>query len=489
MADPRTRALRFALRPPVVAKYLAQMLGMLGLLCIVPAVVCAADGHTGPALRFAAVIVALGLIAITLGRLDCKDDLQTNEALAITALVFIIPSGVLAWPLAAYGLAPVDAWFEATSGVTTTGLSTLGSVEALPYSFHFARAWMQWVGGLGIVVLALALLLHPGTTAARLGFDRREADDLAGGTRAYALRVLAIYSALTGVGIALLWWLLSDPGDAVVHVLAAVSTGGFSSHDRSLAGLAAPGAAAALLALSLLAAAPFYVYSALFYRRWRTLFRDRQVRTLLACAGVVAAALFVLMPGDAADGPVARAGEALAMALSAQTTAGFSTLPVSALGNAAQLMLLGAMLVGGALGSTAGGIKTLRFLLLLKLARLLLQRATTARATVLELRLGDERIGSREVEETIGVVTAFGLMLFVSWGAFLAAGHPPLASLFDVCSALTTSGLSTGVTAPGLEPGLKILLGADMLMGRVEVVAVLLLLLPATWIGRRREAS
>ncbi|MEZ5579152.1 MAG: potassium transporter TrkG [Candidatus Competibacteraceae bacterium] len=130
------------------------------------------------------------------------------------------------------GLIPLDALFEATSGVTTTGLSVLPTVEGHSSTFLFARAWLQWYGGLAITVLALAFILAPSAATRRLAGIETDAAELVTGTRWRARQVLAVYVALTVAGVALLWLAGAAPFDALIHVLAAVSTGGFSGYDR-----------------------------------------------------------------------------------------------------------------------------------------------------------------------------------------------------------------------------------------------------------------
>ena len=132
----------------------------------------------------------------------------------------------------------IDAWFEAVSGVTTTGLSTL-PIEDKPVAFLFGRAWTQWIGGIGVAVFALALIVGSGSPLRSLGFSSSEVSDVVGGTRAHAKRVVIIYVCLTAAGITAL--LLSGASliDAVAHCMAAVSTGGFANYGDSLGSVSA----------------------------------------------------------------------------------------------------------------------------------------------------------------------------------------------------------------------------------------------------------
>ena len=126
---------------------------------------------------------------------------QTNKGMVLVALMFFFTPLVMSCPMMGSGLGFFDAFFEAVSGVTTFGLSTKATLVGAPPAFLFARAWMQWYEGLGIVVLSLALVIQPGLVAKGLAVTEDESDDLVGSIRAHARRVLIVYSVLTGVGI------------------------------------------------------------------------------------------------------------------------------------------------------------------------------------------------------------------------------------------------------------------------------------------------
>ncbi len=486
MSTGSLQSLRFAARPGVLVHHLGHLLVPLGVLTCVPAAAAWGFDHSDVALvqlSVAAALVSLGAAGRFLGP---REELQRNEALVLTAMAFFVASVAGAAAFAAYGMSPLDAWFEAVSGITTTGLSMLASVDDAPRGLLFARAWLQWIGGLGVLVLALALLITPGASARHLGFDSREMADLAEGTRAHARRVVFIYLTLTAVGIAALVALGMGLFDAVAHVFAGVSTGGFATRDDSLASFPLR-QQVGVLAVCLSGAIAFSCYYLTLYRHPLRILRDPRLTSLLVCCAVVGAALVgvALLQGGGETPDVVGL---LTTAVSAQTTAGFSTLPVADQSPAARLVLIGAMSVGGELGSTAGGIKIFRFLVVFRLLMLSLNRASIPTSGRLSLRLDRDRIEPDEVEGVVAVVVAYVGLVLGSWLVFLLYGHDSLDSLFEVTSAVGTVGLSAGLTSAGLEPLLKTVLCLDMLMGRVEVIAFLLLLRPSTWIGRRRRS-
>lgn len=478
------RSLHFAARPRVLARYLGQIFLVLACLTVVPALVSLAGGNPRVALRYGVVVVLFGALGGAGARLRCTERVQANEALAISALTFAISGLAMAYPMSAYGIDPVDAVFESISGVTTTGLSTLGSIEGRPRAFLFGRAWLQWVGGLGVVVLALAIIIPSGAAARRLGFDEREAADYVGGTRGHARRILVVYLALTVAGFALCWSTGQGWFDALAHTLAAVSTGGFSTSDRSIAALP-PAARSAVSFLCLAGAVSFSLY----YRAsiGRAL-RDSRLWSLLGLTLVGAVVLAASGSWSAETTEFAGWGQAAWLAVSAQSTAGFSSLSVADLPSSSKLVLIAGMVVGGDVGSTAGGLKILRLIILFQLVAARILRASIPRTSHLPPRVGGSRVQSDEVEAAAALALAYGVVVLASWLVFLLHGHDPLPALFDVVSATSTVGLSAGTTGPDLEPLLKGVLCIDMLIGRVEIFAFFVAVFPGTWIGRRRSS-
>jgi trk system potassium uptake protein TrkH len=468
------------LRAPVLARYVGELCPSLAIMAAVPGAAALGLGETEMGVRFLAVAGGLAGLSGLARRLPTAPALQVNEGLAVVALTFLLASLSVAWPLAAGGLPLIDGLFEAVSAVTTTGLSTVGSVEARSTAFLFARAWIQWYGGLLIVVLALALLVGPGAVARRLAGDL-DPEDLVGSTRIQARRSAAIYLALSLAGFAAL--MLAGVGgfDALTHTMTAVSTAGFANYDDSLAGLDNLAAEAILSVLCILGAMSFALHYRIVRGGWRRLWRDERMIGLLAAlaAGTALTALAMVL----VDGMDWREAlhHAPMLAISAQTTTGFESLSVAGLSPAVLLVLVVAMAIGGHAGSTAGGLKIFRLLVLLKLLQVHVLRATVGRHAVLAPTVGGNRVEDADFRNAAGTVALFTVVLMLGWFAFLLYGHEPMAALFDVVSAGFTVGLGAGSVGPDLAAPLKLVLCALMLLGRLEIVAVLVLLYPRSW--------
>ncbi|MGD8471614.1 MAG: TrkH family potassium uptake protein [Desulfobacteraceae bacterium] len=481
------RILKYAVRPLVILKYFGLLGFVLALMTVVPLAVSLLFGDYHVSFRYAIVIIGIFILSVGLMRLPAPKRLQTNEAMVITALIFLFAPLAMSWPMMASGLGFLDALFESISGVTTTGLTTTATVADKPETFLFARAWMQWVGGLGIVVLSLAVMIQPGLVAKRLGDMEDYEEDMIGGTRAHARIVFIVYAALTAVGIVVLGLLKIGWFEAMLYCFAAVSTGGFSPHDGSLAALGSRLAQAAVILLSMAGGISLIAYHRVFRDGWRTIVKDHQLRGFLI-AGLLTTLLMAgsLWFQSGFEWPRALGHGAL-NALSAQSTAGFASLDTSQLDAASKLILIFSMFLGGSIGSTAGGIKILRLLILMRLLYLSIQRAGMPKNAVAEARLGGRRLEADEIQNALSLILVFIVFIVVSWLPFVVMGHNPLDSLFEVVSAIGTAGISAGITTPALHPFLKAILCVDMLLGRLEIFAWLIMVFPGTWFGKRLE--
>ncbi len=217
--------LRYAVRFGVVFKYFGQLCLVLAALTLVPFVISVILGDVPVSIRYGIVICGLTALGAALSRLWAPSRVQTNEGMVLVALILFFTSLVMSYPMMGSGLGFIDAFFEAISGVTTTGLSMSSSLLEVPQTFLFARAWTQWYGGLGIVVLSLALVMQPGLLAKGLAVAESEPEDLVGGTRAHARRVLKVYGTLTVLGIMGSLLVGVDFFDGVFFILAAAQQG------------------------------------------------------------------------------------------------------------------------------------------------------------------------------------------------------------------------------------------------------------------------
>ncbi|MBY8974383.1 TrkH family potassium uptake protein [Rhodobacteraceae bacterium NNCM2] len=472
-------------RPRMVARLVMLHGEGLTLMLGVPAIVALLGGLWQPALCLAIASAATIALACLRGPRAAVPEPRQIEALVSVALAFLLGAALATPAFIAMGLAPADAVFEAVSGLTTTGLSVAPGVVELPLAGQFLRFWLQWAGGFAFAATAIALVVGPGAVAMRLGRIEGPGATLLGSAQSRARYVLAAYLCLTALAVVGAALAARDPLAGAVTALAAVSTGGFALGADSLAG-ATPGLQGVLTLAMMAGAISMTLYvSAWQQGRRRSLrtalahaARDFELRSLLLIAALASAA--VIAVEAARPGGIGIWDSAFTV-LSAQSTAGFSTVDVSTHAPAALALLIVVMGIGGSLGSTAGGVKVFRAAYAFAAMRLVLLRAALGPRTVSHLRVAGKRVDTDEGTAIFALFAFYLIALLGLWFGFLIAGFPALPSLFDTVSALSTVGLSAGAVGPEMPTALKAGVIAAMLLGRLEFLAFIALVSPRTW--------
>lgn len=487
-------ALNWAVIAPVVGGALLAV--GLGLLACAIVAVASPDGGGVAFGATGAVTVALALAGLTVRGRRRGAPLRPRDGFAAVALAWIAAAVAGAVPFLLVGSLdrPVDAFFESMSGFTTTGATLLADVESEPDAVLFWRSLSQWIGGVGIVVLVVAIAPATGLASQRVFYAETSgvtAERLTPRIADTAKIIGAIYLVLTTAGFAGFWLAGMSPWDAVNHVFTSVATGGFSTRTTSLAAFDS-------LAVELVAIAVMTAAGVNFAFYWRALkARDRlwpvaaEVRAylviLLAATIVAWVALVVSDDGYGVGSGLRSAAFAV---VSIMTTTGFTTDDFDTWNDFVRVGLVLLMFVGACAGSTAGGIKVIRVMLLAKSASQEVERQLEPQAVkILRVR---GRVFSEDVRR--GVFSFFGLYVTV-----FAAGTIVMAGLgLDPVTAASSIAATLNVIGPGLgevggaenftvvpQGGLWFL-SAMMLIGRLEVFTVLVLLTPAFWRGSLR---
>ena len=315
----------------VIGKYLGQLLIVLAYLTLIPLAASLYFMEYSFTIRYAITEIILLIAGLPLSRINASANIQTNEGLVITGLIFVLTPLIMTIPMMGSGLDFIDALFETVSAFTTTGLSVATELQLQPLTFLFARSYMQWIGGLGIVVLTIALLLKPGIYLRKLvGLDENE--DVVSSTLPYARRIFMVYVSLTVICIVMIWIACGNFFNSVTHAFSAVSTGGFSNFDNSLAGFDSPFVSISVILGCIFGALPLLLYFRIRRYRFWTFYQDAQVRALTYFALLTGILLFIVLMHDSHIQTTEALYHALLMALSAQTTAGFSTIDISLIG-------------------------------------------------------------------------------------------------------------------------------------------------------------
>jgi trk system potassium uptake protein TrkH len=295
-------------------------------------------------------------------------------------------------------------------------------------------------------------------------------------------RVVAmIYCGLTALGFLVYLAAGMPPFAALLHVMSTLSTGGFSPYPDSIGHYPNPFVRLAVVVFMLVGSTSFSLYYLARSEGPRRFWRDRQLRVLLGLVGMASLVFFAIQGWHI---------EALEIsvfeAVSALTTTGFNVRDAAAWTESVKLIMLLLMVLGGSTGSTAGGIKLLRFLILCRLMNWLVLREILPEEAQIPIKYGDLVISNNELRQHSGFVILYLAFLCFSALFLTLAGHPFIDALFESASALGTVGLSVGITSAELPSWEKLLLIVNMWAGRVEILPVLVILYPWTWGPRRR---
>ncbi|MBW2267998.1 MAG: TrkH family potassium uptake protein [Deltaproteobacteria bacterium] len=473
-----------------VLHILGQLLFILAGAQLVPLVWCleAGGAAAAPGLAIgAAASAGIGLACRRLG--STTGELYRREGVLIVVGAWLFASLTGAIPYVVSGAIPsvIDALFESASGFTTTGASILVDIEAVGRPLLFWRSFTQWLGGIGIVVLFVALLSELGPGARflfKLEVPGPKAEILHARVQETALALFRIYVALTLVEVVLLLVLGVGVYDALTHSFSTLSTGGFSPHSDSIAGF---GASVKLVVMLFMIAAGvnFSLYYTLLRRRDLIALRDIELRVyaaiVVSAAAIVAFDLALAGTGGADTAVL----DAAFQVVSILTTTGFSTADFSQWPSLAVAVLVGLMLVGGCAGSTAGGVKIVRLLIAWK-AALREVRLTFSPNAVIAVAVGRGTVPEDSVRGVVGLlilwVTAWGfgaILLAVGDVDILTAATASIATLSNIGPGL--AGVGPTENFAFFAPWQKLVMVGLMWLGRLEFFALLSIFQPQFW--------
>ncbi|MGB0589618.1 MAG: TrkH family potassium uptake protein [Myxococcota bacterium] len=383
---------------------------------------------------------------------------------------------------------PADALFETLSGFTTTGSTILSDIEALPIGIQFWRISTHWLGGLGIVVIFVALFPQLGVGAKHL-FKSEVPGPITEGLRPKikqtALALWWIYVGLTGLETLLLWACGLSPFDALAHAMSNIATGGFSTKNASIGHFADPRVEYIVCLFMYLAGINFALHYAALSGRLRSYLRDAEWRyytgLLISATLIIALLITPLHSGDFETAWRKALFHVLALLTSTGFAAGdFELWPVLC-----QVMLITLIFIGGSAGSTAGGMKVSRVVILLKSAAIEIAHAAKPHAVKI-VKLGRTPIRDDVVKQVLAFSVIFVCTVLLCTFWLTATGE-------DLLTAFTASLACVGNVGPGfgdvgptehfaqLTSSAKVVLSIAMVLGRLEFFTVLAILLPAGW--------
>jgi trk system potassium uptake protein TrkH len=421
-------------------------------------------------------------------RLDYR--LRTRDGFVIVTLFWVVMGLLYSLPFVfGLGLGAADAVFESFSGFTTTGATVITGLDALPPSILFFRQEIQWFGGIGFVVSAVALLPMLGIGGMQLFKAETPGpmkDEKLTPRIAHTARALwRIYAGLTAACAVAYWVAGMSAFDAIAHALTTLSTGGFSTHDASMAFFASPLIEAIAVVFMLAGGINFAIHFVAWQRLslkgyWRNVEARAFLGTVLVVIGVTA---FVLVQEGRSPDALAAIRLAAFTVVSVITSTGFGVEDFSLWPAMLPVLLILVSFMGACSGSTTGGMKTIRFVILSRQATLEVQRLVHP-ALVRPLKLDGRVVPPRVVEAVWGFFAIYIVVFALFMLTLMAAGMDQVSAFGAVATCLNNLGPGLGevaTTFASVDDATKWLMSLAMLLGRLEIFTVLVLLAPAFW--------
>ena len=477
----------------VVQRVLGLLLMIFSTSMLVPMVMGLAygDGEADAFVIGFIITLFTGLVAWLPVR-HVRRELKIRDGFLVVVLFWLVLSLFGAVPLYLAerpDIGVTDAVFEAVSGLTTTGATVLVGLDTLPHSVLFWRQLLHWMGGMGIIVLAVAVLPMLGVGGMQL--YRAETpgpikdSKLTPRIRETAKALWYLYLSLTAV-CALVFWLAGmTVFDAVSHGFSAIATGGFSNHDLSLGHHDDPIIEMAAIVAMIVGSISFGMHFAV----WRsanplTYWRDSETRTflLMVVGATTLGALVLLIAGTYVSLPNALI-KAMFQVVSIGTTTGFTTTDYSLWPSFLPMFLLLGSFVGGCAGSTTGGMKVVRFILLAKQGTREISRLVHPNAEI-PIKMGGKVIPDRVIQAVWGFFAVYITVFVVMFLILLSTGLNELTAFSAVAASINNLGPGLGEVSSnmaGLPAVAKWVLCMAMLLGRLEIFTLLVILPPAFW--------
>ena len=463
-------------------------LGVSMLVPIVTLLVTGGEERLGDFLWPTLITFGCGLAAVLPGRPD-KVQLRPRDMYMLTTSSWVVVCGFAALPMVfIQHISYTDAFFETMSGITTTGSTVIAGLDNASPALLIWRSMLHWLGGIGFIGMAVAVLPLLRVGGMRL-FQTESSDwseKVMPRSHMVAKYILGIYVAFTLLGFLAFWAAGMSPFEAINHSMAAISTGGFSTSDASLAHWTQPAVHWVAVLFMLLGSLPFTLYVAYLRGNRKALLRDQQVRGFVGFL-VLTWLVFGTWLWLNSDNAWLDAFRIVAVNVtSVVTTTGFALGDYTTWGSFAVLLFFYLTFVGGCSGSTAGGLKIFRFQVAYVMLKANLQQMIHPRA-VIKQQYNDHPID----EDIVRSLVTFSFFFTITIGV-IALGLALIG--LDWVTALTGAATAVCNVGPGLGPiigpagnfaslpdSAKWLLSLGMLLGRLEIITILVVLSPAFW--------
>ena len=437
-----------------------------------------------------AVCLSVSAILLIYGRRK-KCAMSRNEGYIVVALSWVFFSVFGMVPYLWGGFIPniTDAFFETMSGFTTTGATILDNIDSMPHGILFWRSLTQWIGGLGIVCFTIVLLPGFGASSQMLYLSEATGvthNKLCPKTRVMARYIFVVYILLTAVESALLMAGGMGLFDAVCHSMTTTATGGFSTKQASIAYWHSPYIEYVVSLFMLLSAINFSLYIVACKSKWKQLRKNTELKWFACSVGLLTLVISVVLFLNNGYGVEEAFRKSLFQVATCHTSCGFATDDYNLWPPFTWMLLIFAMLSGGCTGSTSGGVKNLRLIIIANCIRNQFRQILHPRA-VLPVRAGFP-FDNKLVTTVLVFFAAYLSVAFIGWTLLMAFGVDFTEAMSTVISAMGNVGPGLGSFGPAfswaaLPDAAKWILSSLMLIGRLEIFGFLLIFYRSTWKG------
>ena len=476
----------------MTAYLLGQILLIVAGFLVVPFIMTFAFGETGTPLAFGVTIASMAAVSIPVVIKKPKNtDIHAKDGFIMVALAWIVLSlfGAMPFAISGYFNSYIDSLFEIVSGFTTTGATVLVDIEAVPYSLLFWRSFSHWIGGMGVLVFVIAVL--PKTNNAIVHLAKAEIPGPQFGKLVSKLRFTArilygIYILLTLIEVIALLICRVPVFDSFITAFSTAGTGGFSSKNASIGGYDSLATEIVTMVFMLLFSINMNVFYLIIIGRVKQAFKNEELWWLIV---IVFVAIILVSLSLTMEHVYASFGETLRYSsyqvIAFISTTGFGTANFDDWPILAQSVLFVCMFIGGMAGSTAGGLKISRVMILSKASGRSIKKSISPR-TVVSVKVDKKTVDENMVKN---VVTYFALLMIIYFVSVILVSI--VQKGMDFSTAITSVATCLNNVGPGLSKVAggfgemnwfsKIVFIFDMLIGRLEIYPILLLFYPKSW--------
>ncbi len=474
----------------MIVKILGRIAGIEAVLMLIPMAVALI--YSESVVGFAVAIAVAVAVSAVCGAFTkkCKNKIFAKEGLASVALTWVLISLIGAIPFVVSGSIPnyIDAFFETVSGFTTTGSSLLSNVETLPKSDLFWRSFTHWIGGMGILVFMMAVVpmsKEHSMHIMRAEVPGPEAGKLMPKIQSSSMILYLIYVFLTLAEVVALLLCKMPFYDALLHSFGTAGTGGFGIKNASVGSYSNPAAEIVIAVFMLLFGVNFNLYFLVLIKKFKTAFFNEELRWYLGIVGFATVTIAYNIRNLYSS-----VSECLRYAFfqvtSVVSTTGYSTADFDRWPEYSRTLIAVMIFIGACAGSTAGGMKISRIMILLKSSVTEIKHMLHPRSYNI-VRVNGKTV-EKETVHNVLVYFSLDIMIFAFASIAISAldGFDPITTLTGVATCISNVGPGLSLVGPTgnfamFSPVSKILLSVCMLMGRLEIFPMLILFYPSTW--------